>query len=238
MIDWHEHYEAGKLAFDDNNYEVAVDHLEAVIKEKESFADVYNMLGIIYFDANRRDEAIGVFEKAIKINPGYIDAYLNLSVVYNEMGEFDKGQGVYLKAKEAEGATLEDKANDKNYLDPYVKGKITNMHAEIGNIYRDLGLNTEACLEYQKALKLSPGFVDIKTNLAISYRNTKDFSKAIRELEEAASLNPDFRPVRVQLGLTYYMMGKKDLAKAEWLKVLRKFPNDKLARMYMNLVAD
>ncbi|MCK5236538.1 MAG: tetratricopeptide repeat protein, partial [Deltaproteobacteria bacterium] len=162
----------------------------------------------------------------------------NLSIVYNEVGEFDKGMEVYQRAKEAE---LGDMGTQKakmidSYLDPNVKGKVANMHADIGHIYKDLNMLDNAIVEYEKALVLSPGFVDIKTMLGAVYREKRNFTEALKHLEEAVALNPDFTPSRVQLGLTYYVMGQIENSRNEWLKVLKKSPDDKLARMYMNLI--
>ncbi|MBI3755575.1 MAG: tetratricopeptide repeat protein [Deltaproteobacteria bacterium] len=228
---WNESYELGKKAFDEKNYNEAQIYLEEVLKEKDGFADVYNMLGYIYYAAGRRSDAIGRFEKALKINPNYTEVSLNLAVIYNEMGEFDKAQGVYGKAKEA------GKESATSYLDPFAKGKLANMHAEIGAIYQGLGLYKEAADEYKKAIVLRPTFVDIKNKLGIVYRDVRDYSKAVKELEEAISINPEYTPARINLGITFFTMGQVEKAKAEWLKVLHKNPNDTKAQMYMNLVA-
>lgn len=229
---WNESYELGKKAFDEKKYNEAQIYLEEVLKEKDNFADVYNMLGYIYYAAGRQSDAIGCFEKALKLNPNYTEASLNLAVIYNEMGEFDKAQGVYGKAKEA------GKDSSTLYLDPFAKGKLANMHAEIGDIYQRLGLYKEAVDEYKKAIALRPTFVDIKNKLGVVYRDVRDYSRSVRELEEAVSINPDYTPATLNLGITYYTMGQMEKAKAEWLKVLHKNPNDKMAQMYMNLIAE
>lgn len=229
---WNESYELGKKAFDEKNYNEAQVYLEEVLKEKDSFADVYNMLGFIYYTAGRHSDAIESFKKALKINPNYTEVSLNLSVAYNEMGEFDKARDIYAKAKDA-GAV-----GSTSYLDPYAKGKLANMHTDIGAIYQDLGFYKEAVDEYKKAIALRPTFVDIKNKLGVVYRDMRDYSKSVRELEEAIKINPEYTPARINLGITYYTMGQIDKAKAEWMNVLNKNPNDKTARMYMNLTTE
>lgn len=229
---WQESYELGKKAFDDKNYKDAQLFLEEVLKEKDNFADVYNMLGFIYYSDGRREDAIDYFEKALNINPNYTEVSLNLAVVYNEMGQFDKAQWVYTRAKDA------GKAGSTSYLDPYAKGKLANMHAEIGDVYQSIGLYKDAADEYRKAVALRPTFVDIKNKLGTAYRDMRDYSKAIKELEEAIAINPDYSPVRISLGITYYALGQIEKAKAEWLKVLHKNPHDQKAQMYLNLVAE
>lgn len=228
-IDWQFHYEEAKKAFQARDYKAALGHLESVVAEKKDYADVYNMLGLIYYHSSRFEDGIRAFEKALEINPSYTEASLNLAVVYNELGRFENSQQAYAVARDTrEGAST--------YLDPYVKGKLANMHAGLGTIYKDLGFYSQAADEYKKALSLRPEFVDIKTSLGVAYRDMRDFPSAVRELEDAINLKPEYNPPRVQLGLTYYVMGNNDRAKSEWLKVLKQDPEDRMARMYMNLI--
>lgn len=226
---WQHFYELGKKAFEERKYDTALLYLEKVAGEKDNFADVYNMLGLIYYNNSRFEDAIRCFSKAVEINPNYTEATLNLSVVYNELGQFDKSGEIYMMAKNTKGET-------HSYLDPFVKGKLANMHDSLATIYKDLGYYREAAEEYRKALRLRPDFADIKTNLGAVYRDMKDYHAAIKEFEEAIKANPDYPAARIQLGLTYYVMGHHERAKTEWLKVLRKSPDNKMAQMYLNLL--
>lgn len=226
---WQHNYDAGKKAFEERKYDASLQYLEKVAVEKNNFADVFNMLGIIYYQGSRFEEAISSFKRALEINPDYTEAYLSLAVVYNELGQFEKSSEVYANAKQT-------RKEAKSYLDPYVMGKLANMHAELGEIYKELGLYNEAVYEFKKALSMRPEFVDIKTSLGAVYRDMKEYNLSVKELEDAVRLNPDFPSTRTQLGLTYYTMGLHEKAKTEWLKILRQNPGDKMAQMYMNLL--
>ncbi|MFQ5586760.1 MAG: tetratricopeptide repeat protein [Thermodesulfobacteriota bacterium] len=227
---WQDHYEIGLKAFEEKNYSEAQYNFEEVIKVKDNFADIYNLLGVIYQMNGRIDEGINMFKRALEINPAYTEASLNLSIAYNEKGDFELAEQVYSSAKErGEGG------EESSYLDPYVKGKLANMHAELGAIYRDLAFYREASEEYKKALLLRPEFADIKTNLGVAYRGMSDFSRAVNEFEEALRINPHYLHARLQLGVTYYLMDHKEKAKSEWLKVLHDAPNEKRAAMYLHL---
>jgi len=226
---WQHNYDLGKKAFEERHFDKALQYLERVASEKTNFADVFNMLGLIYYGQSRFEDAIRSFQNALKINPSYTEVSLNLSVVYNELGQFEKSSEVYAGAKEARKET-------ESYLDPFVKGKLSNMHASIASVYKELGLYSEAAGEYKKALSLSPDFVDIRTSLGVVYRDMADFASAIKELEAALKTSPEYPAARIQLGLTYYAMGQHEKAKTEWLKVLRANPEDRLAQMYMNLL--
>ena len=226
---WQHNYDLGKRSFDERKYDTALQYLEKVAAEKNQFADVYNMLGFIYYSNSRFEDAIDAFKRAIEINPAYTEASLNLSVVYNELGQFERSAEVYSLAREG-------RKDAETYLDPYVKGKLANMHSGLGSIYKDLGFYNEAADEFRKALALRPEFADIRTNLGVVMRDMKNYDGALRELEDTVAQHPDYAPSRVQLGLTYYAMGQHEKAKTEWLKVLRVNPEDKVAQMYMNLL--
>lgn len=227
---WQYYYDLGKKAYEDKKTDSAIVYLENVIKEKQTFADVYNMLGLLYYGKSRFEDAITAFKQALRLNPNYTEAGLNLSIVYNELGRYGESDSVCEKAQG------EKKDGEEYYLDPYIRGKLANMHAELGKIYKDLSHYNDAIDEYIKALKLRPEFVDVRVNLAVVYRNNKEFTDSKRELEEALKINPTFPDAIIQLGITYYMMGQNDNAKREWLKVLTIRPGDKMAKMYMNLL--
>ena len=226
----HEYFELGKQAFESRDYGSAIKNLEMAVKGDGNFADVLNLLGVAYYIVGRYDDAVSALKKALEINPRYTEAALNLSVVYNEKGDFEESQKVYALAKYA----VKDEKTP--YMDHHVKGKLANMYARIGDIYRDFGLYAEAVEEYKKALGLRPEFVDIKTSLGAVYRDMGNFSSSVKELKEAVEMNPAFRRSRVQLGLTYYIMGDNAKARAEWLTVLKRTPGDRLVRMYMKLL--
>ncbi|MBW7956760.1 MAG: tetratricopeptide repeat protein [Deltaproteobacteria bacterium] len=226
---WQHEYDLGKRAFDERDYDAALVHLEKVAAEKTGFADVHNMLGLVYYNASRHEDAIAAFRRAIEINPSYTEASLNLAVVYNELGRFDKSAEVYTLAKQA-------RQGSHSYLDPFVKGKLANMHSNLARIYKDMGFYAEAVEEYRKALRLRPEFADIRTSLGVSCRDMRDYNAAVRELQEAVRQNPSYPDSRIQLGLTYYAMGQRENARTEWQGVLRDHPDHKMARMYMNLL--
>jgi tetratricopeptide (TPR) repeat protein len=231
---WRGNFEAAKKFLKENDYDNALSEIEKLLEKHEGFADVHNMKGLILYGLGRRNEATEAFDKALQINPAYSEASLNLVVVYNELGEVHKAQSVYELAKKAVNSKVV--AGRENYLDPYVSGRLANMHAELGAIYKDIGMLDKAVYEFKSALEMKPGLVDVLTQLGIVYRDAKDFSMSIRMLEEALVYNPKFTSARLQLGLTHYTMGSPARAKAEWKKVTRKDPHNKMANMYLNFL--
>ena len=158
------------------------------------------MLGVIYHQEGRLAEAEQMFNEALRINPAYTEAALNLVVTSNDLGKYAEAKTVYEKAM----ATSKRAPRE---LDPFAKGKIANMHADVGAAYRAVSLFDEAVREYEQALALCPTFVDIRTELGTTRREMGDLPGAIRELERVRAENPKFIAGRLKLGLVYYAAG-------------------------------
>jgi tetratricopeptide (TPR) repeat protein len=115
----------GREHFQANQYDKASKALTPLARDRVPFADVYAMLGTIYYHKGRLLDAVAVFEEALRLNPGYTEAALNLSVTYNDLGKYDESKRVYARM-------IANRKNSGDPIDPFVKGKIANMHAEVG----------------------------------------------------------------------------------------------------------
>jgi len=187
------------------------------------------MLGVIYHQAGRLVEAESMFNEALRINPSYTEAALNLVVTCNDLGKYAEAKEVY------ENAMATSKRAPRE-LDPFAKGKIANMHADIGSAYRAVALYEEAAREYEQALALCPTFVDIRTELGNTRREMGDLTGAIRELEQVRAESPRFAAGRLKLGLVYYAAARREDAAAEWRAVLAADPENRAAKMYLALL--
>jgi tetratricopeptide (TPR) repeat protein len=216
------HYRAGE-------YDDAAACFEEVLREKAPYADVYDMLGVIYHQAGRMADAEEMFHHALRINPSYTEAALNLVVTCNDLGKYAEAKEIYERAM----ATSKRAPRE---LDPFAKGKIANMHADVGAAYRVVALYDEAIREYERALALCPSFVDIRTQLGDTLREMGDVAGAIEELERVRTENPRFIAGRLKLGLGYHAAGRRDEAAAEWRAVLAIEPGDRTAPMYLALL--
>lgn len=219
----------GDEYFQKGDYLKAEELFLKVIAAGQRFADVYNKMGLIYCSKGMYDKASKYFEKALEINPRYTEVSLNLAVTYNEMGQYDKARKVYGAAEGMAEAEVKG-------IDPFVKGKLANLHFTTGEIYHEMGLLDEALTEYLKAASLRPDFVDVKVKLGIVYRDKGMKEKAIEFFKEAKKINPNYPQAAVNLGVTYYSLSRFDLAEAEWLEVLKKQPENKTAEMYLRLI--
>ena len=224
-------YWLGKEAFDHQDYTKAERYLSEVVKDGYEFADVYNMLGIIYHQEGKYEKAVHSFEMALEINPNYTDASMNLAVIYNDMGALDKAKVVYLDAQKR----AQTKASPKG-LDSFSLGKLSNLHKDIADVYLSFGMNEEAIEEYAKALKLNPDFVDIRTKLGIALRDSERYKEALTHLKQAVSERSDYIPALLALALCYFKMGNSKDAKETLAVVMKSDPDNKIAALYLTMI--
>ncbi len=220
--------EQGKNFFKNQAYKKAESIFEKIIADKKEFADVYNMLGVINHQGGEFNRAITYFQKALKINTNYTEAMLNLSVLYNDLGEYKQARALVAKSKKESKKT-------RDQLDPFLKGKLANKHAEVGDLYRGVGIYDRAVQEYKRALELAPNFYDIRNRLGICLRELGKKKDALKEFQKIAKEKPSYMEAQVQLGVTYYSLAQKKEARNVWNKLAAKNPKHELVRMYLKL---
>jgi len=218
----------GKQHFEQRRYAEAEHYLRKVIEENPRYADVFNMLGVISHVEGKFASAIDNFEQALKINPRYTEATLNLAVLYNDLGQYDKAKKLYSRLKTRKG--------EKSFsIEPVLRGKLSNLHADIGDIYRSIGLFAFAIEEYRKALMLNPTYLDIRTKLGQALRENGRVNDSLEQLKEVLKKKSAYSPALIQLGVTYYTMDRIGDAKKAWKKALEQEPGNEYAKMYIRL---
>jgi tetratricopeptide (TPR) repeat protein len=188
------------------------------------------MLGVICHARGNFAQAEHHFERALAINPNYTEAALNLAVTYNDRGKYEAARDVYARIQGGDGGSAQG-------LDPFARGKLANMHAEVGQAYADAGLVHEAIAEYEKAIGLCPQFADLRTRLAGLFREINEFGRAREQYEAAVQARPNYVPARIQLGVTLLSLGDREGAAKQWNKVLEIEPDNPRAKMYLRALA-
>jgi len=108
--------------------------------------------------------------------------------------------------------TIADKA--ARYPDyPYILN-------EYGNQLLHRGRLVESESVYEKAVKLSPNFVQAWNNLGLSYQAQRKFGKAKRAYKKALDLAPNFAIVHYNLGTAYQASGNYNKMIASYQRAL------------------
>ena len=219
----------GREHYEKREFEKAEQMLRMVLEEEDRYADVHDMLGVIAHSRGNFLVAERHFERALEINPAYTEAALNLAVTYNDRGKYEKAREVYGRIKVGPHGSSQG-------LDPFARGKIANMHADVGQAYHDAGLVREAITEYEKATALCPHFADLQTKLGTLLREIGDFPAARAHYEAALQSKPSYVPARLQLGVILLALGETGGAEEHWQQVIALEPDNSQAKMYLRML--
>lgn len=210
------------------NYDRAEDIFLKLLKQHK-LADVYNALGLIYADQGKFNFAEVAFKQALRINPQYMEAALNLSVVYNNLGLGKESKKIYQKLKSYG-------AKSRGSIDAMLLQKLSNMHAEIGDLYHSVGEYKLAIQQYEQAVDLCPQYIDIQTKLGTAYRESRNIAKALKLFNKVKSKASKYAPFWIALGVTHYAKNNRKEANKAWKKALSLEPRNKIAMAYCKLV--
>ncbi|MBX3207339.1 MAG: tetratricopeptide repeat protein [Labilithrix sp.] len=219
----------GREHYAKREFEKAEQMLRMVLEEEDRYADVHDMLGVIAHSRGNFLVAERHFERALEINPAYTEAALNLAVTYNDRGKYEKAREVYSRIKVGPSGTAQG-------LDPFARGKIANMHADLAQAYHDAGLVREAIGEYEKAVGLCPQFADLQTKLGALLREINDLPSARTHYEAALQAKPNYVPARLQLGVILLAAGESSAAEEHWRHVISLEPDNSQAKMYLRML--
>jgi tetratricopeptide (TPR) repeat protein len=220
----------GREHYSKREFDKAEPLLREVLESEDRFADVHDMLGVIAHSRGNFIAAEKHFERALALNPAYTEAALNLAVTYNDRGKYEKAREVYARIQGAPSGV-------KSGLDPFARGKIANMHADVGQAYADAGLPLEAIVELEKAIELCPHFADLRTRLGSLLREVNEIARAKEQYEAAISTRPNYVLARIQLGVTLLSLGEPDAAAEQWKKVIEIEPENSRAKMYLRMLS-
>lgn len=219
----------GREHYAKREFEKAEQMLRMVLEEEDRYADVHDMLGVIAHSRGNFLVAERHFERALELNPAYTEAALNLAVTYNDRGKYEKAREVYSRIKVGPVGTAQG-------LDPFARGKLANMHADLAQAYADAGLPREAIREYEKATSLCQQFADLQVKLGTLLREVNDLPAARVHYEAALQAKPNYVPARLQLGVTLLALGEATAAEEHWRAVIAVEPENSQAKMYLRML--
>jgi len=227
--DERESYLLGRQRFEAGDDPGALETFTVLLQSCPGFADVHYMVGLVHERGGDLEAASSSLERALEINPSYAEAVAALVSVYERRGLFERSREL--------AAQLSPSADPgQGNLDATTRGKLANLHAVLGDAYREAGELREAIEAYRKALDRCPSYHDIRHRLGIALREAGLPNHAIGEFKRVLRTHSAHLESAVQLGLTYYTLGRTPQALAEWESVLQRDPSREDAQMYLRMV--
>ena len=218
----------GKNAYGEMDYLRAERLLREALAGGAKYPDIYYTLGLIEHHRGNFRQAVEQFERAIAANPDYTEALLSLSITLNDMGRYDEARAAYEKA--AEILSRHGAPPRENLF----RGRIANLHKELGELYLALGQHGEAIAEYRKAIAVAPWYPDLRVRLVVALREAGRAAEALSEADAFLSHSPGNAPALVQKGILHYLAGDKGRARSAWEEALYREPLNKIVQVYLN----
>lgn len=218
----------GKSAFSRMDYDRAEFHLREALAGGADYPDVHYTLGLIDHQRGNYRQAVEHFARAVSIHPDYTEALLSQSITLNDMGQYDEARAAFDRA--AQAVSRHGIPPERNML----RGRIANLHKELGELYLALGQHEEAISEYRKALAVAPGFPDLRVRLVTALREAGQAEEALAEVDGFLLESPDNAPALVQKGVLLYLSGNADAARRAWEEALYRDPLNKIVQVYLN----
>jgi len=218
----------GKSAYGEMDYLRAERMLREAIAGGAKYPDIYYTLGLIEHQRGNFRQAVELFDQAVAANPDYTEALLSLSITLNDMGRYDEARAAYGKA--AEVLSRHGAPPQENLF----RGRIANLHKELGELYLALGVHEEAITEYRKAIAVAPWYPDLRVRLVVALREAGRAAEALSEVDEFLARSPGSSQALMQKGILHYLAGDKARARRAWEEALYREPLNKIVQLYLN----
>lgn len=220
----------GKNAFSEADCMRAERHLLEVLEGGAKYPDIHYTLGLIDHQRGNYRRAVERFGQAVSLNPDYTEALLSLSITLNDMGRYDEARDAYDRA--AEILSRKGGSPGGNLF----RGRIANLHKELGELYLALGQHDDAIREYRHALSVAPGYPDLRVRLVTALREAGRTDEARNEVDAFLAETPGNAAALIQKGILHYLAGEKARARRAWEEALYKEPLNKIVQVYMNTI--
>jgi tetratricopeptide (TPR) repeat protein/transglutaminase-like putative cysteine protease len=163
--------ESGMQALKNNNFQLAVELFQGVVRQEPKHKSAWENLGRAYLGLNQNDQAIAAVKKQIEINPYDQFAYSILGLAYEAELKYDDAIQQFQKQLEI------------NPLDQFAHGGLGELYIKQRNF-------AAAVPELEKAVALQPQNALLLISLGQSYIATNQTEKGMAAFEKAISLAP------------------------------------------------
>jgi tetratricopeptide (TPR) repeat protein len=203
--------------------------LEEIVAGGRAFADVHHLLGVSLSLLGQRERSLQEFRRALELNPRYLEALIHQGLVLYEMGRDGEAEDSFRRAS----ASVTPPSDG---LPAPIAARLANQHAELAEAYAEAGSLGKAVEQYQRALELGPGFVDLRYRMARLLLESGRSLEAREALEEVLRLRPNFVDAAAALGLAHYLSGDALGARDIWKGCLAKRPENARVEAYLAML--
>jgi tetratricopeptide (TPR) repeat protein len=211
------------------DYYGAVHLLEDIVSSGRAFADVHHLLGVSLSLLGQGERALSQFQRALELNPRYLEALIHQGLVLAELGRTDEANQAFQRAAASVAPPSEG-------LPAPVAARLANQHADLAEAYAEAGALARAVEQYERALELGPGFLDLRYRMARLLLEAGRPLEAREALEQVVQARPNFVDAQAALGLAHYLSGDGVGARDVWQACLARRPENARVEAYLAML--
>ncbi len=241
----------GLIAYQLNEFDTAISFYEKLIKSyKNVKSSVYNNLALAFEKLGDFEKATRTLEKGLEKDAHHIKMQINLGRIVAKMGDLVRAKIILENAKEHDPALPTPKfylscvltkseayetalALLKTFSGNHKNEAIFNNQ---GVILEILNRNKDAIDAYKSALRLTPGLVKARQNLADIYYRNGWHQDALSEYQKLIETTPTSSEAYFKMGNIYMKYQERDKALTAWEKSLELDKENELLRRNIETV--
>lgn len=245
------HISLGIAYIQNQQYDLAMNHLQRALELNPTAYKAYNNIGLIY--AKQRDyrQAIEFYNQAVQLTPNSAITLNNRGDAYRSIGEgqlayedFNRAveldpyyaqayinRGVYYGRRNENQKALSD-FNRAIQINPTLPESYNNR----GIVYQTQQLLNEALADFNRAIEMKPDYAEALYNRGNVYKTQGDYDRAFLDYELALSLKSDYSEVYNNRGIIYGTQGKNERALKDFNLAIGHNPNYSSAYFNRSLV--
>ena len=211
------HYNGGITYLNDARYSEALTAFQNAITLDPDFTDAHYHLGLTYLKMETYPRSVDALEKTTALDPTYVAAHHSLALAYFGQQELAKARNAARDALKLDPnyqparSLLE--AIDPNFTPSLLKTETSTppepdepvaspadvkprqeTHHELGIVYLDAEMYTEAISEFKKAIDLDSDYVAAHTSLGEVYLEIEQLDEAENAANAALRIDADSQP--------------------------------------------
>ncbi|MDZ4752517.1 MAG: tetratricopeptide repeat protein [Flavobacteriales bacterium] len=192
------------------NYEMAIGHINAALKENELLPYAYYLKGRLYRTIGDTNLAFSSYQTAIEVDPDYFDAYIELGLTYADK-KHPLALEYYNQAIDIKPQSIEALYNKAIFLQD--NGK------------KNPAWYRQAFECYDEILKIDPTWAAAHFNKGYVYLEyMQQYDSAAVEFSEAINLVPAYTKAYYNRGLSFESLNKTKEAKEDYTQALKLEP--------------
>lgn len=214
------YFQIGNDYIEQKNYPEALTNLLKAEELAPNNPLVMNALGLLYFYREKYETAVNYTQKAIALDPKFSDARSNLGRIYIAQGKYNKAIFEIKKA-----------IKDLTYTHP------EKAQTNLGLAYLRKDNFLKAREQFLQALKLNKDYCPAYSYYGQTLMKLKQYENATGIFDRGIKVcqnGPE--EVHFLSGLSYYQMGKKEMAITRLREVSKLYPSSEYAEKSRSLL--